>query len=251
MAKESKYKHTQKLLKIAISEAGYTNVEIAKKAGLKESSGSLVSRWRNGKALATERQMQYFINEYSGQFKRRNSHLFYGLTLSENKEEILFKYTKLEGEELFSHKIPSNLKVILAGKISESKESIKATKIVVLEIEQGFALVKLVRACLFKYTIENDEITPVEIIKYKESWIHGDAENSNWFAEQIVECSSFDDLVKEFNTFMRSLITENGFLKLHRFQANPLCSILHTEPVSFSFYHKCLKLGLQSKYLPF
>ena len=247
MAKESKYKHTQKLLKIAISEGGYTNVEIARKAGIKESSGSLVSRWRNGKALATERQMQYFINEYGGQLKRRNSHLFYGLILSENKKEIHFKYTKLEGEELFSHKILSYIKVKPTGKIIESNEKIKATKIVVLEIEQGFTLVKLVRACLFEYGIEGNEIISKEINQHKESWIHGDAENSNWFAVDIIDCPSFGDLVTEFQAFMNSLGSPNGFLGLKQ----PLCTVRDTEPVSFSFYHKCLKLGLQSEHLPF
>ncbi|WP_191602513.1 hypothetical protein [Marinomonas algicola] len=247
MAMESKYKQTQKLLRIATEVGGYSNKEVAKKAGLKESSVSLASRWRNGKALATERQMQYFINEYGGQLKRRNSHLFYGLTLSENKKSICFKYTKLEGEELFSHKIPSNLKVNSVRKIGESNEKIKAIKLVVLEKEQGFALVKLVRACLFEYSIEENELITININQDKELWIHGDAENSNWFAEQVVQCSSFDDLVVEFNDFMLSLSTKGGFLKLHEI----FFSILDTEPVSFSFYHKCLKLGLHSKHLPF
>ncbi|ADZ91121.1 hypothetical protein [Marinomonas mediterranea] len=158
MAKEKKYKHTQKLLKIAISEGGYTNVEIARKAGLKESSGSLVSRWRNGKALATERQMQYFINEYGGQLKRRNTHLFYGLSLNEDKSGIMFKYTKLEGEELFSSIVQTCRRVRSTPQYSKNEERMKAIKLVVLEKEQGFALIKLVRAMLFDYNIKNGEL---------------------------------------------------------------------------------------------
>lgn len=255
MAMDVKYKHTQKLLKIAIAEGGYTNVEIAKKAGLKESSGSLVSRWRNGKALATERQMQYFINEYGGHLKRKNTHLFYSRNFNTDNKDHEFSYHKIEGEELFSHKISSALKV------KASNESIRAFKVVVIQVEQGYVLVKLLRAGLFKFEQQEDKKAIINYVPAKADWLHGDAENSNWFAEEVIECSSFDNLVAEFQSFMQSLYSANGFL-VAEFQsyrqsigiigpAVPLCSILDTEPVSFSFYHKCLKLGLQSEHLPF
>ena len=205
MAMESKYKQTQKLLRIATEVGGYSNKEVAKKAGLKESSVSLASRWRNGKALATERQMQYFINEYGGQLKRRNTHLFYNLDLNEAKDDYAFDYCKIEGEEIFSHKISSCLKVVPPGKIQPSVESIKAYKVVIIEAEKGYFFVPLIRAGLFSYSIENNEGVINGYHAQKEKWIHGDAENSNWFFQAVIKCSDFDELATEFQKYMRYL----------------------------------------------
>ena len=246
-----KYKLTQKILKIAIAEGGYTNVDIAKKAGLKESSGSLVSRWRNGKALATERQMNYFIKEYGGHLKRRNTHLFYGPVLNDSKSYFYYKYYKIKGEEFFSHKIPTTLQIQLEGKSQYYKESIKAIKVVVLESDKGYVLIKFVRAGIFNYTCLEEKLTPQELKTSRRTWIHGDSENSNWFVEEVIECSDFDELVREFQEFMGALRTLNGFLNLSLITDEPLCSLCDIEPVRFSFFQKCMKQGLQSEHLPF
>lgn len=83
-----KYKHTRQLLKIAKEHGNYTHQQIADKAGLKGKSTSLVSRWTTGKALATERQMGYFIKHYEHFLKRKMEHLFYSLRYTEGKVRI-------------------------------------------------------------------------------------------------------------------------------------------------------------------
>lgn len=93
---QKKYRYTKQLIRLAI-ENGYTNKDIAKKAGF--SSEGQVSKWRNGKALATERQVQFFINEFGHLLKRKMEHLFYSQT--ENPYEFI--YHKIEGEILLTH----------------------------------------------------------------------------------------------------------------------------------------------------
>lgn len=93
---QKKYRNTKQLIRLAI-ENGYTNKDIADKAGF--SSEGQVSKWRNGKALATERQVQFFINEFEHLLKRKMEHLFY--SESENQHE--FTYHKIEGEIVLTH----------------------------------------------------------------------------------------------------------------------------------------------------
>lgn len=93
-----KYPFTKQLIRLAI-ENGYTNQRIAVEAGFKPTSTAVVSRWRNGKALATERQMQFFINEFEHLLKRKMEHLFYGETETPNE----LAYYKIQGEILLSH----------------------------------------------------------------------------------------------------------------------------------------------------
>ncbi|MDE3274294.1 hypothetical protein, partial [Pseudoalteromonas sp. G4] len=69
-----KCRDTKRLIKIAI-ENGMTNQEIAAKAGLSKKSVAQVSRWRNGEALAFERQMRFFIKEFGDQLRRKSEHL--------------------------------------------------------------------------------------------------------------------------------------------------------------------------------
>lgn len=78
MAKNNapKYKYTKQILKLA-KQDGMTHKEIAKKAGIKETSVSQVDKWLNGTALASQRQMQFFINKYGSALKRKIEHLFY------------------------------------------------------------------------------------------------------------------------------------------------------------------------------
>lgn len=240
------YKQTRKLLRLAIAEGSYTQKQIAVKAGLSVKSTALVSKWVNGLALATERQMQYFINEYGGQLKRRNTHLFYTQIPNSVKNGFNFDYLKVEGEEVFSHKISTQLKVIPSGKLTPSKEPIKAYKIVILDTDNGYFLIQLKRAGLFEEKNIDGVDQIVDYKGYKDEWIHGDSENSNWFFEKTIECSNFDELVIEFHHCMDSL--ENFYNP--RINKN-ICSIFDTEPVKFSFYHKFMKLGLQSEHLPF
>ncbi|TOQ26274.1 hypothetical protein, partial [Vibrio parahaemolyticus] len=106
MSDDKKYKYTRQLLKIAKQEGNYTNKDIEKKAGLSGSSSSLASRWLNGHALATERQMRYFINNYGHLLKRKMEHLYYQLQPQGNS--IFTHYMKFSGDIIFKHQIKAD-----------------------------------------------------------------------------------------------------------------------------------------------
>lgn len=98
-----KHPHTKRLVRLAI-EHGYTNADIAKAAGLSGKSIAQVSRWRNGEALATERQMAKLEKEFGHLLKRQISHLFYTNRKNEDGTEQQSFY-HISGERIFSHKI--------------------------------------------------------------------------------------------------------------------------------------------------
>lgn len=91
-----KCRDTKRLIKIAI-ENGMTNQEIAAKAGLSKKSVAQVSRWRNGEALAFERQMRFFIKEFGDQLRRKSEHLL--CVEKEGKHQFI----KLTGELVLKH----------------------------------------------------------------------------------------------------------------------------------------------------
>lgn len=93
--KSPKYKYTKQILKLAHQDGmGYS--DIAVKAGLSANSKSLVNTWIKGSKLATERQMQFFINAYGASLKRKMEHLFYNcfktLKITEQLIEQLEKH---------------------------------------------------------------------------------------------------------------------------------------------------------------
>jgi len=91
-----KCRDTKRLIKLAI-ENGMTNQEIAAKAGLSKKSVAQVSRWRNGEALAFERQMRFFIKEFGDQLRRKSEHLL--CVEKEGKHQFI----KLTGELVLKH----------------------------------------------------------------------------------------------------------------------------------------------------
>lgn len=97
-ADDKKYPYTKQLVRIAVQN-GYTNAMIAVKAGLSGKSISQVSRWRNGEALATERQMRALINEFGHQLKRQFEHL---IALEHDGKQ---QFALLKGDLLLKHNV--------------------------------------------------------------------------------------------------------------------------------------------------
>ncbi|MCC4796718.1 hypothetical protein BCT30_17560 [Enterovibrio norvegicus] len=145
MAKNStkKYPYTKRLVRIAL-ENGYTNKTIAIATGLQESSVAMVSRWRNGESLATDRQMAKLIKEFGHLLKRQISHLFYCYEENtENKET--FSYYTVTGERILNHKVvmsvPNNRKVI----------NVSLFRVVVIQHGEAFNLIIQGRQGLHKH----------------------------------------------------------------------------------------------------
>ena len=97
-ADDKKYPYTKQLVRIAVQN-GCTNEKIAVKAGLSGKSISQVSRWRNGEALATERQMRALINEFGHQLKRQVEHL---IAIEHDGKQ---QFALLQGDLLLKHNV--------------------------------------------------------------------------------------------------------------------------------------------------
>lgn len=161
-----KYRYTKQLVRIAI-ENGYTNADIAVKAGLSKTSISMVSRWRNGESLATERQMRSLINEFGHHLKRRMEHLLCFID-DENGEQ---KFFHLEGDILLKHtiRIPVN-----TGKF-EKTVNIGTHRIMMIENENKLIV-------LFQSRVGLQEKLKAENIK---NLAHSDNEEANWLTYSI------------------------------------------------------------------
>lgn len=100
--KKKNNRYTKQLVRIAI-EQGYTNKEIAKSARISDKSTALVSKWRNGKALANEHQMKNLLKEFGHLLKRKMEHLFY--TIEEKDAVPDLKFLKLNGDIILKHRV--------------------------------------------------------------------------------------------------------------------------------------------------
>jgi len=237
---EKKYKYTRQLLKIAKQEGGYTNKNIEKKAGLKGSSSSLASRWLNGHALATERQMQYFINNYGHLLKRQMEHLFYCEEVDDGVS--VTKYKKLSGEVIFKHQI----KVL-----SKKGNSIGITaliRLVILRNENKYHVVSQVRGGLTQ-----KQLCDRVFLKA----FHSDSEDANWYAYDIKPELDIDDVLRVFNSFKVSLLKgTNPVDQIYSgSDSEPIDSDffnnMQIQPLEYALFQKLMKLGLQSELLPF
>ena len=183
------YRYTKQLIKLAI-ENGYTNQEIAVKSGLSSKSIAVVSRWRNGKALATERQMIFFIKEFEHLLKRKMEHLFYSQT--ENPYEFI--YHKIEGEILLTH--------TLNYRNSRSKpiEKVGVCKFVILNLGSVFHLLEQK-----KVGLDDDGSNVDKLLKNKKI---SNNEQANWYLVKTHKNLSPQELVDTIdsivNTFCHS-----------------------------------------------
>jgi len=181
---DRKCKDTKRLVRIA-NEHGMTNQDIAEMAGLKRTSGALVSRWRNGPTLATERQMGFFIKEFGGLLKRKIEHLFY----KEISGEL--EFYKLQGEVLFKYSVRTH-KII-------NKRPVKVAlmKVIVLQQHNKYHLVSQLRGGLnANYPFKNSD---------HDNLSHSDNEDANWNIHQVNLNLSPDVLIQEIDIYALSL----------------------------------------------
>lgn len=233
---DKKYKFTKKLLKLAIEASGYRNEDIAVKAGLSGKSVAQVSAWRNGRKEATERQMAYFIKEYGHLLKRKMEHLFYEIKINPKDEVLSSKYIKLSGEIIFKHQI----RVLFSR-----KETVSLIRLLILQNEEGYKLITQYRAGLVRWSKHATSDYHSYLIDKKQDLVHGSNEDSNWFTLDLIDCKTVDDLIHEFDLFKNDLLKKSPFHPSARFNMKEIA------PIEYAFFHKLMKLGLQSESMPF
>ena len=259
MSDDKKYKYTRQLLKIAKQESGYTNKAIEKKAGLSGSSSSLASRWLNGHALATERQMRYFINNYGHLLKRKMEHLYYQIQPQGNS--IVTNYMKFSGDIIFKHQIKLDFSRV-GGGYSSKRKNVSAIRIIVIEDAKCFKLLFQYRAGLVTWKSDNQSEKPSFSPRLDDldGVLSSDIEDSNWFLWETVDCSDVDSLIDTFSNVINLILGSSNIVDIAayntgRFPEDRKSSLFFTfkevGPMEFAFYQKLMKLGLQSKLLPF
>lgn len=249
---DKKYKYTKQILNVAIEVGGYTNSDIAVKAGLSGKSVALVSAWRNGRKEATERQMAYFIKEYEHLVMRKIEQLFYSASIEDGKDSLSFR--KLSGEVIFKHQV----KIKNSASYSSKSKPIGAFRLVILKIGAKFHVVQQYRAGLIQLvereTSNGIEVSPARLTPNET--LKSDNEEANWFVCQMHENVDLDEVVNIFNEFKNSILTGNNLIDFANFPKGNLVSsnLFNSEdmyPMEFTFYQKMLKLGLNSEQFPF
>ncbi len=231
-SKDKKYKYTRQLLKLAVEHTGYTHEEIAVKSRLSRKSISLVSKWRTGKALATEVQMAYFIKEYGHLLKRKMEHLFWGY---EKKNVFLI----FSGEEIFKHQIR------IFSKKGKSEGTISVLRLVILRDEDVFHVISQIRGGLTQTQLRERRFPNV---------YHSDNEDGNWLSYKCRKSIDLHEMHKEFKSFMRSLL--DGTNPVDKLAGNSVSGESrffgdkHTHPLTHSLFEKLMKLGLLNSLYP-
>jgi len=188
---DKEYKYTKKLLKVAIEENGYRNKDIAVKAGLKEKSVALPSKWRNGKANATERQMLYFINSYEYLLKPQIEHLFY--TYTDPLDPNCYpkpSYKKLTGEVIFKHQLSIPV---------DRKNSQSISRVIVTAHNNQFYIVEQIRAGL----LTPEGARPSGKL---DGMVRSSNEEANWVVSaNIKEGLNLDELIQGITEYSKKL----------------------------------------------
>ncbi|MEZ8436499.1 hypothetical protein AB6D90_10200 [Vibrio splendidus] len=239
-SKNKKYKYTRQLLKLAIENGGYRNVDIAVKARLSDKSVAQVSRWRNGQKEATEAQMAYFIKEYGHLLKRRMEHLFsYQEEVNGTKD---VKYRKLSGEVIFKHQVR------VPSRKGKSIGSTALARLVVIDNEHKYHIIRQIRGGLTQVQLRERNYLTV---------FHSDNEEANWFAYSIEKDLDLDEVVASFKNFIASLLNgQNPVDDLYwgkRQTRNDSQVFLQTQtqPIEYCLFQKMMKLGLSCDSFPF
>lgn len=231
---DKEYKYTKKLLKVAIEENGYRNKDIAVKAGLSEKSVALVSKWRNGKANATERQMAYFINNYEYLLKPKIEHLFY--TYADTLEPNCYpkpSYKKLTGEVIFKHQLSIPV---------DRKSSFSIIRVIVISHNNQFFIVEQIRAGLLS-------IEGARFSGKLDGMVRSSNEEANWVVSaNIKEALSLDELIQGITEYCKKLRVGEPNIERRSIQKFPHQDI---NALEYSFYQKLMKLNLHSDLLPF
>lgn len=214
-----KYKYTKQIIKLAIDN-GFKHPEIAKKAGLSEKSIAQVSRWKNGEALATERQMQFFINEFEHSLKRKMEHLFYSETETPNE----LAYYKIQGEILLSHTL------YYRHNTGKKIQKVGIYRFVIINSDNKFHLLFQKRAGL------NEN---AGIIKYAlSSATFSNNEHANWYLKE-----TYKDLTAQELTHQIDLIFDE-FEKIEYLRSD-MAKIMNNDgrPLKFIVRQLLLKHG--------
>ncbi len=172
---DKKYPYTKQLVRIAVQN-GYTNADIAVKAGLSGKSISQVSRWRNGEALATERQMRALINEFGHQLKRQVEHL---IAIEHDGKQ---QFALLQGDLLLKHSL----------RLSTNKGKAAIFRVLLLKCDQRFVVLGQIR-----YGLTNK----VDIALLA----HSDNEDANWQTIHVVTSENTQLIISFVDEFICSI----------------------------------------------
>jgi transcriptional regulator with XRE-family HTH domain len=201
-----KYKYTKQIIKLAIDN-GFKHPEIAKKAGLSEKSIAQVSRWKNGEALATERQMQFFINEFEHSLKRKMEHLFY----SETETQHEFTYHKIKGEILLTHTL------YYRRDIGKSNKKSGIYRYIIINSDNVFHLLKQKKVGL------NIDGSNYREISDKPQFCSN--EQANWYLVETYKHLSPQDLVDSIDSIVATYCNSKSYL----------CNIIYKEALPLKF----------------
>ena len=232
------YKNTKHLIKLAI-ENGYTNQDIAKNAGISRTSISLVSRWRNGKALATERQMNFFIKEFEHLLKRKMEHLFYAETETPNE----FIYYKVQGEILLTHTLHYSQEKSKYKDIKQRK--LPLYRFVIINSDEKFHVIYLERA-----RIKNIDITliilDVNNNNKEDFFIQSHNKELCWYVKKYHKNLTHQELLSEVDNLLNEIKNIKPVNDLHRKQLDYLMSNMMKQdgyPFKFILRQLLLKHG--------
>ncbi len=200
------YRYTKQLIKLAI-ENGYTNHDIAEKAGLSPKSTALVSRWRNGKALATERQMNFFIKEFEHLLKRKMEHLFYELEEFEKDGNTLNKvnYFKISGEIILKHPIRKEVQFDKGN-----KKNVPFYRIVIIKSSnECFYILHQKNEYDFSLMSDNQELHTIHVN------LSHPSENSAWLTIAKDKKTKYEQVIDYIDNFsINSLPTDRRFITI-------------------------------------
>lgn len=219
---KQKYRYTKQLVRIAL-EQGYTAEDILEKAGASRKSLSMFSKWRNGKTLATVRQLQYFINEYEHLLKRKMEHLFYDIA------DGKLNFCKLNGETILKHVIRHP-----PAQVGKRVVSVALLRIILLKEGNKYHLVHQVRAGLTK----DGNFSPARNLN---ELIHSSNEDANWSSYKYQTELSAEEALESADDFIHQLISGENVAK----------TTLKNEGIALSFIIRqaLLKQGHQCKYI--
>ncbi|NDW15456.1 hypothetical protein GTQ48_07980 [Alteromonas genovensis] len=231
---EKEYKYTKKLLRLAIEENKYRNKDIAIKAGLSEKSVALVSKWRNGKANATERQMAYFINNYEYLLKPKIEHLFYTYENAlDSSVQACPTYRKLIGEVIFKHQLSIPI---------DKKSRLSICRVIIIAHNGQYFFVEQIRAGL-------KSPANAHFHSKLDGMVRSNNEEANWVLAADIEADlSLDGLIQAVNRYCEKLQNGEPYLVIRSINSFPFQDI---KALEYSFYQCMLKLNLHSELFPF
>ncbi|QDP02194.1 hypothetical protein [Thalassotalea sp. PS06] len=213
-----KCKDTKRLVKLA-SESGMTNAEIAVKAGLKATSISLVTRWKQGKTLATERQMAYFRKEF-GELLRRQSE---NLISMDNEGGI--RFVKLNGDVFLKHTVR------LPVSVERRSSHISLARLVALQNNDVFHLLIQYRKGFNpqeqRHSIRLDDLA------------HCDLEDANWLTFRLMRNLTGYQLIENIDLFANDMRAH----KLHPSETFEFSA----QEIQYSVRKKLLHEGMQAE----